>query len=105
MDVFYRASSIPNIKSFWVRILAETGLVGFAAFLTWYYVLWRSSRFLQAASQPLLQTIALSGQFVLLAFLFEGFSTDTFALPYLWVSLGMVSAASALWRASLKNNP
>ena len=104
MDVFYRASSIPNIKSFWVRILAETGLVGFAAFLAWYYVLWQSSRFLQAASRPLFQTIALSGQFVLLAFLFEGFSTDTFALPYLWVSLGIVSAASTMLRGSMRNS-
>ncbi len=103
MDVFYRASSIPNIKSFWIRILAETGLVGFAAFLAWYYVLWQSSRFLQFSSQPLFRTIAASGLFVLLAFLIEGFSVDTFALPYLWISLGIISAASALYRSSIKN--
>jgi len=105
MDVFYRASFIPNIKSFWVRLLAETGIVGFAAFLSWFYVLYKSSRFLNSASDPLFRTIGWAGLFVLIAFLAEGFSTDTFALPYLWVSLGMVSAASALWRASLKNNP
>ncbi|MFH1523489.1 MAG: hypothetical protein ABIF04_00825 [Chloroflexota bacterium] len=100
MDVFYRALSIPNIKSFWIRILAETGLAGFSAFLAWYYVLWQSSRFLQSSSRPLLRTIAVSGLFVLLAFVVEGFSTDTFALPYLWVSLGIVSAAASLSRNS-----
>ena len=105
MDVYYRASAIPNIKSLWVRLLAETGIVGFAAFLSWFYVLYKSSRFLKSASDPLFRTIGWAGLFVLIAFLAEGFSTDTFALPYLWVSLGMVSAASALWRASLKNNP
>jgi len=105
MDVYYRASAIPNIKSLWVRLLAETGIVGFAAFLSWFYVLYKSSRFLKSASDPLFRTIGWAGLFVLIAFLAEGFSTDTFALPYLWVSLGMVSAAGALWRASLKNDP
>jgi len=105
MDVYYRVSAIPNIKSFWIRLLAETGVVGFAAFLSWFYVLYKSSRFLKSASDPLFRTIGWAGLFVLIAFLAEGFSTDTFALPYLWVSLGMVSAAGALWRASLKNDP
>jgi hypothetical protein len=41
--------------------------------------------------------------FVLLAFFIEGFSTDTFALPYLWVSLGIVSAVGALMRSSTEN--
>lgn len=44
--------------------------------------------------------IGWSGLFVLVAYLIEGFSTDTFALPYLWVSLGIVSAAGALMRIS-----
>jgi hypothetical protein len=44
--------------------------------------------------------IGWSGLFVLVAYIIEGFSTDTFALPYLWVSLGIVSAAGALMRIS-----
>lgn len=103
MDVYYRASAIPNIKSLWVRLLAETGVVGFAAFLSWLYVLYRSSRFLKSASEPLFRTIGWAGLFVLIAFLAEGFSLDTFALPYLWVSLGIVSAASAMLRGSMRN--
>lgn len=105
MDVYYRASAIPNIKSFWVRLLAETGVVGFAAFLSWFYVLYRSSRFLKSASEPLFRTIGWAGLFVLIAFLVEGFSLDTFALPYLWVSLGIVSAASAMFRQQAAPHP
>jgi hypothetical protein len=42
--------------------------------------------------------IGWGGLFVLIAFVLEGFSIDTFALPYLWVSLGIVSAVGALSR-------
>ena len=56
--------------------------------------------FIRLSKNPLFRTIGWSGLFVLVAFIIEGFSTDTFALPYLWVSLGIVSAAGALLRIS-----
>lgn len=41
-------------------------------------------------SSSLIKTIGLMGCFLLpFAFLLEGFSLDTFALPYLWVSMGV----------------
>jgi hypothetical protein len=101
MDSYYRSAGLPNIKSLWVRLLAETGIVGFSAFITWLFVLFRLSWFIRLSKNPLFRMIGWSGLFVLVAFLIEGFSTDTFALPYLWVSLGIVSAAGAL----LHNSP
>jgi hypothetical protein len=103
MNVFYRALTIPNTKSFWIRLLAETGIAGFASFLTWYYVLWKSGHFLRRSSDLLFRTVGWYGLFVMIAFVIEGFSVDTFALPYLWISLGIISAASALLRSSIKN--
>ena len=103
MNVFYRAATIPNIKSLWIRLLAETGIAGFASFLTWYYVLWKSGHLLRRSSDLLFRTVGWYGLFVLIAFVIEGFSVDTFALPYLWISLGIISAASALLRSSIKN--
>jgi hypothetical protein len=100
MDLYYRASALPNIKSLWVRLLAETGIVGFSSFITWFYVLFKSSWLERLSQNPIFRTVGWSGLFVLLAFIFEGFSTDTFALPYLWVSLGIVSAVGALIRNS-----
>jgi hypothetical protein len=100
MDVYYRSSTLPNIKSLWVRLLAETGIVGFSSFIAWLYVVFRLSWFVKLSKNPLFRTIGWSGVFVLLAFIIEGFSTDTFALPYLWVSLGIVSAVGALMRNS-----
>jgi hypothetical protein len=100
MDAYYRTAALPNIKSLWVRLLAETGIVGFASFIAWFYVLFRLSWFIRLSKDPLFRMIGWSGLFVLTAFIIEGFSTDTFALPYLWISLGIVSAAGALMRNS-----
>ena len=100
MDTYYRVAELPNIKSLWVRLLAETGIVGFSAFIAWFYVLFRLSWVIRLSKNPLFRMIGWSGLFVLVAFIIEGFSTDTFALPYLWVSLGIVSAAGALMRFS-----
>jgi O-antigen ligase len=100
MDVYYRSSALPNIKSLWVRLLAETGIVGFSSFIAWLYVVFRLSWFVRLSKNPLFRTIGWSGLFVLLAFIIEGFSTDTFALPYLWISLGIISAVGALIRNS-----
>jgi hypothetical protein len=97
-EVIYRASALPNIKSLWVRLLAETGIVGFGIFLSWYFVLWRSTRASQFSPQRVVRLIALAGQLALAAFLVEGFSIDSFAMPYLWVSAGLISAAGAVYR-------
>jgi len=105
MVVYFRAVTLPNIKSFWIRLLAETGIVGFSSFVAWCYVMFRTAWAMRSHSSLLFKVIGWWGIFVLIAFISEGFSTDTFALPYLWVSLGMVSAAGALWRASSKNDP
>ncbi len=100
MEAYYRTAGLPNIKSLWVRLLAETGIVGFSSFIAWFYVMFRLSWFIRLSKNPLIRMIGWSGLFVLVAYLIEGFSMDTFALPYLWVSLGIVSAAGALMRNS-----
>lgn len=89
---------LPNVKSFWVRLLSETGLVGFSLFCTWFYVLWRGGKFLEVQAGSEYRLFGWMAFFVIVAFLAEGFSMDSFALPYLWVSLGLVTAASALAR-------
>jgi len=97
-DTFYRFNSIPNTKSMWVRILAETGLVGFAVFLGWYYLLWQSGRLACSSPDRLLRMSGLAGQLVLISFIVEGFSIDSFALPYFWFSAGLFSAGAYLVR-------
>lgn len=89
---------LPNVKSFWVRLLSETGVIGFSLFCTWFYVLWSGGKFLELQASHEFRLFGWMTFFVIVAFLAEGFSMDSFALPYLWVSLGLVTAASALAR-------
>ena len=42
------------------------------------------------------KVLGLAGSFMLVGLLVEGFSIDTFALPYYWVTLGLVTAACAI---------
>jgi O-antigen ligase len=92
-DLVYRSGNLLNIKSIWVRLLAETGSIGFALFCSWLVMIWFTARSLMQRGDPTVQTIGLSGQFILIAFLLEGFSIDSLALPYLWMGTGIVTAA------------
>lgn len=94
--LLYQWTTLPNIKSLWVRLLAETGIVGFALFLSWSYVLWRSAQFLRSRKDALSRLVGLAGSFVLVGLIIEGFSLDTFALPYYWFSFGMITSACTI---------
>jgi hypothetical protein len=102
-DMFYRFSFLPNTKSIWVRILSETGIVGFSFFITWLFYTFVSTQFSRRFGNPEEKVIALMGQFALIAFLSEGFSIDSFALPYFWFSMGMLCASAAVTRNRLRN--
>jgi O-antigen ligase len=100
-DLFYRLLYLPNTKSLWSRLVAETGLVGLAFFLAWLYLLWRSAGFLQRSEERLEKTLGLAGSLALVVLLVEGFSIDSFALPYLWFALGLLTAAAAVRQKKL----
>lgn len=100
-DMFYRLSFLPNTKSIWIRILSETGIVGFSCFITWLFYSFVSTQFSRRLGNPEEKVIAWMGQFVLIAFLSEGFSIDSFAMPYFWFSMGMLCAGAALTRERL----
>src|SRR4030042_4146853 len=97
-NVLFYLTQLPNVKSFWFRLLAETGLVGFSIFVTWLYVLFQSSKFSQRNPSRTIKAFALAGQLALLAFIGEGLSIDSFAMPYLWVIAGLIAAISMIYR-------
>lgn len=91
----YRETALPNTKALWVRLLAETGLLGFALFSAWLLVQWAGGADLAHSPSRLQRSLGLAVQFVVLGLLVEGFSVDTFALPYYWFALG---AGVAAWK-------
>ena len=92
---------IPNAKNIWSRILGETGIIGTALFISWLYLQWKAAAELEKENHSTFyQSFGLVGKLVVIAFIFEGFSMDTFGLPYYWIAFGLVVAA---WRI-LKND-
>jgi hypothetical protein len=100
-QVIYNNSALPNIKSIWFRLLAETGIVGFSIFIIWLVVILQSTLSSQHSRDDTIKTLALAGQLALLAFLMEGLSVDTFGLPYLWVITGLAAAAGRIYRQEI----
>lgn len=97
--LIYNSTGLLNIKNLWVRILAETGIVGFSLFLLFLIVEGITSWKLTNSKSPVIETVGWMGIFMLIAFPLEGFSVDTFALPFYWFTLGLISAG---WMAQQK---
>jgi hypothetical protein len=102
-SVLYYLTQLPNVKSFWFRLLAETGIIGFSVFITWIYVLFQSTRLSLHNQNSTVKTLAFAGQLSLLAFIGEGFSIDSFAMPYLWVMAGLIASIALISRREWAN--
>jgi O-antigen ligase len=87
-------------KNLLARLLAETGLLGTAAFLAFVLAIVGCLIFLWLTPHPTSigwpdQKIwALGGAFGLIVFVFTVFSTDSFAIPNMWVTFGLITAAA-----------
>ena len=95
-DLLFHSNTLLNIKSLWIRILAESGIVGFIFFFIWYLRSFLTSALALRSKNILTSTASWMGCFTLLAFLLEGFSLDTYALPYLWFSAGLSAGALSI---------
>lgn len=93
--LLYHSPGLMNIKNLWARLLAETGMIGFALFLTSLIVFAFTAAEMARSKSVQRRTLGYMGLFMLIALVFEEFSVDSFALPYLWFTLGLVTAA---WR-------
>jgi hypothetical protein len=92
VSVLIRDGFIPNAKNLWVRILAETGFIGFSIFIGTLFVHWKSAHLVEKVNADFLSALGFVGQIFLVALLVEGFSMDTFGLPFIWVSLALIAA-------------
>jgi O-antigen ligase len=86
--------SFPNSKSLWIRLLAETGFVGTSAFLTWTVLMLGAAYALARIAAPEARLVGVAALLALPAWILEGFSLDTFALPQTWILLGLLTATA-----------
>jgi O-antigen ligase len=88
-NLLNRTTILLNIKSLWLRLLAETGMVGFSLFLGWLVSLLPTLIKKIRSQCSSVSVFGWMGIFVLVALILEGFSIDSFAMPYWWISLGL----------------
>jgi O-antigen ligase len=96
INIVNGSPQFPNPKNLWIRLLAETGIIGFSVFIVWLLLLALGARSLLKQKKVLFAVFGLAGLLALLAQAFEGFSLDTFALPQLWIMLGLLTATLSL---------
>lgn len=100
-NLLNRTTLLLNIKSLWLRLLAETGMIGFSLFIGWLLSLLPAFIEKIQSIQKNKPVFGWMGCFVLVALILEGFSIDSFAMPYWWISLGL--AASSVPEPRIKN--
>lgn len=90
--LIYQAEYQGNIKNLWFRLLAETGIIGFLSFGLWLFLLLILINRYQKSNLPTYNFLGMVGKIALISLIIEGFSIDSFALPYYWIILGLVSS-------------
>ncbi len=89
-------------KNLYMKLLAENGLIGFFTFLAFVLAILGCTALLYFSPLAEAKVFGLAGVFCMVVFFIVAFSFDSYALPNMWVSFGMLSAAS---RAALKSTP
>jgi O-antigen ligase len=92
----------PNPKSMYVRLLAETGLIGFFIFIAFLFSVLADSLLALRRNEPHLRYLGIAGLFSWLAILFYNATQDSFATPNIWINLGILAGVTA-YAIELKN--
>jgi len=87
-----------NPKNLYARLLAETGIFGFTAFVIFYlYVLGKIHAFLRNKEQRFL---GMAGLFTWLALVLYCFTQDSFAMPNMWINLGILLGLAGAYKTA-----
>lgn len=93
----------PNPKNLYVRLLAETGLPGFTLYVSFLFTCtayaWTNLR----KSASLFRFLGAAGLFSVVAVALQSISQDSFAMPEMWINLGMLAGMTAFALESKKS--
>jgi O-antigen ligase len=80
----------PNPKNMYVRLLAETGLVGFWLFMVFLLSILGRIFYRLKSGDLISKFIGTTGLFAWIAVAFVNFTQDSFTFPFMWVVFGMI---------------
>jgi hypothetical protein len=83
-------------KNFFLRLLAETGIVGTAAFIAFFISIVGMAINLWLSPEPEEKYWGVGAVMALAVFVLSTLSFDSFALPNMWVIFGLITAAFSL---------
>ncbi|MGD8751930.1 MAG: hypothetical protein PVG14_10935, partial [Anaerolineales bacterium] len=84
-------------KNYYVRLLAETGLLGTAMFFAFLIGLVGVGLYLWLSKEPNLRYWGAVSLLGLISFSLDAFSFDSFAIPNMWVVFGLITAAAQVY--------
>ncbi len=84
-------------KNFYTRLLAETGLLGTAAFMAFVIAILGCALFLWFSRDREQNFWGIGGVLGVIAFLLSALTFDSFALPNMWVVFGLTTASSWIY--------
>ncbi len=91
-----QSSLFPNPKNLYVRLLAETGLLGFALYLAFQFSLLGEIRTLLKSDSG--KFIALAALFTWVALALGNFTQDSLTIPNLWINMGILAGFARSYR-------
>ena len=99
----------PNAKNLYVRLLAETGILGFWLFVSFYLLMLGKALTLLRSSRKFLAFVGAAGLLAWFVIVALGFSQDSLAMPTIWFSFGLLVGIVDLQKkvpvARSNNNP
>ena len=95
-----RAGRLVTSKNLFVRLIAETGIVGLATFIAFLAAVLGCSFYMWLSDGKRKKSWGVAGLLGFTAVLLTSFSTDSFAVPNMWVVFGFATAAVQVYSRS-----
>jgi O-antigen ligase len=95
----------PNPKNMYVRLLSETGLPGLVMYVSFLFTALAYALTNLKKSSAVFRYLGAAGLFSVIAVAMQGVSQDSFAMPEIWINLGVLAGMTSYTLKSGKLSP
>ncbi len=93
----------PNPKNLYIRLLAETGLIGFFVFIAFLFSVLGDALMALGSKSTFGRYLGIAGIFSWFAIALSNITQDSFATPDIWINFGIIVGMTAFLLESEKN--